>query len=125
MYVHPQVPLYMDRWPKLACIAHGAAAADAQQVCPGADTSACCCIPLMLQAYWRNVKARPWFMLLPPVLIFCVLCALGVMGVALGADKFEAESRSRAESAALDWVRGRSCWLLYPAASLSARGAQQ
>lgn len=56
------------------------------------------------QAYWRNVKARPLFMLLPPVLTFCVLCALSVMGVAFGADKFEAESRSRAESAALDWV---------------------
>jgi hypothetical protein len=46
-------------------------------------------------------------MLLPPVLTFCVLCSLSVMGVALGADKFEADTRARAESAALDWVRGR------------------
>ncbi len=58
----------------------------------------------VLQAYWRNVKARPLFMLGPPVLVFCVLCALGIMGVALGADKLEADERSRAESAALDWV---------------------
>lgn len=27
------------------------------------------------------------------------------MGVVLGADKFEADTRARAESAALDWVR--------------------
>ncbi len=44
-------------------------------------------------------------MLGPPVLVFCVLCALGIMGVALGADKLEADERARAESAALDWVR--------------------
>lgn len=43
-------------------------------------------------------------MLLPPVLVFCVLCALGIMGVALGADKLEADERARAESTALDWV---------------------
>lgn len=61
----------------------------------------------VLQAYCRNVKARPLFMLLPPVLTFCVLCSLGVMGVALGADKFEADTRARAESAALDWVCGK------------------
>jgi hypothetical protein len=60
---------------------------------------------LFLQAYWRNVNARPLFMLLPPVLTFCVLCSLSVMGVVMGADKFEADTRSRAESAALDWVR--------------------
>jgi len=58
-----------------------------------------------MQAYWRNVKQRPCFMLLPPVLVFCVLCSLSVMGVVMGADKFEADTRSRAESAALDWVR--------------------
>jgi hypothetical protein len=60
---------------------------------------------LGVQAYWKNVRSRPVFTLVPPVLIFCVLCALGVMGVALGADKFEADTRSRADSAALDWVR--------------------
>lgn len=60
---------------------------------------------VFMQAYWRNVKERPCFMLLPPVLVFCVLCSLSVMGVVKGADKFEADTRSRAESAALDWVR--------------------
>jgi hypothetical protein len=59
---------------------------------------------ILMQAYWRNVKARPLFMLLPPVLTFCVLCSMSVMGVVMGADKFEADTRSRAESAALDWV---------------------
>jgi hypothetical protein len=44
-------------------------------------------------------------MLLPPLLTFVVLCSLSVMGVVLGADKFEADTRARAESAALDWVR--------------------
>lgn len=51
------------------------------------------------------MRARPVFMLLPPLLTFVVLCSLSVMGVVLGADKFEADTRARAESAALDWVR--------------------
>jgi hypothetical protein len=51
------------------------------------------------------VRARPLFMLLPPLLTFVVLCSLSIMGVILGADKFEADTRARAESAALDWVR--------------------
>lgn len=32
------------------------------------------------QAWWKNVRERPVFMLLPPILTFCVLCALGVYG---------------------------------------------
>lgn len=61
--------------------------------------------PPPLQSYWRNVKERPLFVLLPPVLTFIVLCSLSVAGVMLGADEFESEARSRAESAAMDWVR--------------------
>jgi hypothetical protein len=57
-----------------------------------------------LQEYCRNVKARPAFMLLVPVLVFCVLCTLGIVGVKLGADQFEAETRARAQSVAMDWV---------------------
>lgn len=44
-------------------------------------------------------------MLLLPMLTFCVLCALSVAGVVLGADGYEAESRLSASSTALDWVR--------------------
>jgi hypothetical protein len=43
-------------------------------------------------------------MLLVPVLVFCVLCTLGIVGVKLGADQFEAETRARAQSVAMDWV---------------------
>jgi hypothetical protein len=57
------------------------------------------------QDFLRNARERPLSVLLPPLLAFCVLCALGVLGVVLGADKYEAETRSRAASAALDWVR--------------------
>uniref|UniRef100_A0A383VFW0 Protein kinase domain-containing protein n=1 Tax=Tetradesmus obliquus TaxID=3088 RepID=A0A383VFW0_TETOB len=54
--------------------------------------------------YWSNVRARPAFMLLVPVLVFCVLCSLGIVGVKLGADQFEAETRARAQSVAMDWA---------------------
>lgn len=43
-------------------------------------------------------------MLVPPLLIFCLLCALSILGVVLGANKYEADTRARAESAATDWV---------------------
>lgn len=46
-------------------------------------------------------------MLLVPVLVFCVLCSLGIVGVKLGADQFEAETRARAQSVAMDWVSKR------------------
>lgn len=57
-----------------------------------------------MQSYWRNVKQRPAFMLIPPIVIFCLLCGLSILGVVLGANKYEADTRARAESAALDWV---------------------
>jgi Na+-driven multidrug efflux pump len=59
---------------------------------------------VILQDYCSNVKARPAFMLLVPVLVFCVLCTLGIVGVKLGADQYEAETRARAQSVAMDWV---------------------
>lgn len=67
-----------------------------------------CMHPLLLlpdhvQDYWQNAKERPLFMLLPPLLVFCVLCTLSIIGVVLGANKFEADARARAASAALDW----------------------
>jgi hypothetical protein len=70
---------------------------------------ACTALPptlvlVILQDYCSNVKARPAFMLLVPVLVFCVLCTLGIVGVKLGADQYEAETRARAQSVAMDWV---------------------
>jgi hypothetical protein len=60
-------------------------------------------LPDHVQDYWQNAKERPLFMLLPPLLVFCVLCTLSIVGVVLGANKFEADARARAASAALDW----------------------
>jgi hypothetical protein len=54
------------------------------------------------------VRDRPAFMLLPPLLTFLLLASASVAGVVLGADKFEADTRGRAESAALDWVSAKS-----------------
>eukprot|EP00878_Enallax_costatus_P013393 GHUV01014005.1.p1 GENE.GHUV01014005.1~~GHUV01014005.1.p1 ORF type:complete len:832 (+),score=111.45 GHUV01014005.1:893-3388(+) len=42
-------------------------------------------------------------MLLLPLLTFAVLCTCGVLGVVLGANRYEQELRDRAESAAIDW----------------------
>ena len=56
------------------------------------------------QKYWAHVKARPAFMLLLPLVTFAVLCTCGVLGVVLGANKYEQELRDRAQSAAIDWV---------------------
>jgi len=67
-------------------------------------------LPRNRQAYKRNARERPAFMLLPPLLTFCVLCALSLAGVILGANQYESESRSRAASTALDWVRCVSVW---------------
>lgn len=60
--------------------------------------------PACLQDYCRNVRARPVFMLLLPLLTFCILCTCGVLGVVLGANDYEREMRDRAQSAAVDWV---------------------
>lgn len=65
----------------------------------------CLCWLFPLQDYWRNCKRRPVFMLGLPVLTFVVLCALSVLGVVLGADKYETDMRQTAESTAVDWVR--------------------
>jgi hypothetical protein len=59
------------------------------------------------QDYKRNVRERPVFMMLPPLLTFCLLCTLSVAGVILGANQFENETRSRAASASLDFVSRR------------------
>ncbi|KAI8471632.1 MAG: hypothetical protein J3K34DRAFT_416719, partial [Monoraphidium minutum] len=56
------------------------------------------------QDYRRNVRERPLFMLLPPLLTFALLCAASVAGVVLGASDMEADTRARAASAALDWA---------------------
>jgi hypothetical protein len=89
-------------------------------LCTLSQTCAALALPLVLvilQDYCRNVKARPAFMLLVPVLVFCVLCTLGIVGVKLGADQYEAETRARAQSVAMDWVSstvfklaGQTCW---------------
>lgn len=58
------------------------------------------------------MRARPAFLLLLPALTFCILCTTGIVGVKLGADKYEADTRARAESVALDWVSGSWAALL-------------
>ncbi|GBF87741.1 hypothetical protein Rsub_00452 [Raphidocelis subcapitata] len=54
--------------------------------------------------YVRNVRERPMATLVPPLLTFLLLCGLSVLGVELGANKFESDTRSQAASAALDWA---------------------